>query len=173
MGEEDEFAAEGGWLVMAWCASLAGGAPRHGQRLLDQIEATTATRPALGAHLQRLEGLINVMLSRPGAVGLLHDAAVELCTQGTRAARDTYLEAIEAVAVVPSIGTGRSARHVAIAALSAPAAPGPRNTGDLLLTGYATSSPRAVHRLLLICATPSARSRPFSQELRIKCRNGE
>ncbi|WP_055585188.1 helix-turn-helix transcriptional regulator [Streptacidiphilus griseoplanus] len=129
-----------GRLLMACGAALVGGAPHRGEQLLNQL-GPDLDPPVLRAHALRLRGLIDMMLSRPGAVGTLLEAARVLGEYDVQASREAYLEAIDAAAVAPRIGEGRTALQVAAAALSASPAPldeARPEVGDLLLTAYAT-----------------------------------
>ncbi|MGI5479434.1 helix-turn-helix transcriptional regulator [Streptomyces lavendofoliae] len=129
-------------LLEACAAALMGGAPHRSEELLEMV--TAAPGPAvLGAHADRLRGLAHVVLGKDGAVRLLLDAARVLSQHDPRAGRDALLEAIDAAMVVPRIGNGASARHVADATLTLSDDPLDTDGGadsasvaDLLLAGH-------------------------------------
>ncbi|MBF6135187.1 AAA family ATPase [Nocardia otitidiscaviarum] len=125
-----------GRLLAAAGAALTAGAPRLAEQLLDRLTPDLGIA-ALDAYAMRLRGFMHVMLGREGAVPLLFDAATVFAATDSRAARDTLLEAFDAVIVVARIGPGVSARHIAEAALTLPPAPGAPIIADLLLDAHA------------------------------------
>lgn len=130
-----------GRLLEACAAALMGGAPHRSEELLVMVTAAPGLA-VLGAHADRLRGLAHVVLGKDGAVRLLLDAARVLSQHDPRAGRDALLEAMDAAMVVPRIGHGASARHIADAALTLSDDPldggaGTASVADLLLAGHA------------------------------------
>ncbi|WP_067536153.1 ATP-binding protein [Nocardia crassostreae] len=123
-------------LFAATGAALTAGAPYLAEQLLDALTPDLGIA-VLDAHAMRLRGFMNVMLGREGAVPLLYDAAMVFAGTDIRTARDTLLEAFDAVAVVARIGGGMTARRIAEAALDLPRPPGEPTLGDLLLDAHA------------------------------------
>ncbi|MFI6868322.1 LuxR C-terminal-related transcriptional regulator [Nocardia sp. NPDC050406] len=129
-------AQRNGRLLAATGAALTAGAPRLAERLLDQLTADLGIA-VLDAYAMRLRGFLNVMLGREGAVPLLFEAARIFREVDARTARDTLLEAFDAVIVVARIGAETSALYIAKAALDAPTVPGEPPLADLLLDAHA------------------------------------
>ncbi|MFE3111169.1 AAA family ATPase [Kitasatospora indigofera] len=137
-------------LLTACEAALAAGLPDRAEALLHQAASDAGT-----AHLARrlrLQGAIHIQNGRetPAATDLLA-AARAYRPSDRRAARDTLLEAFQAVLGASWLGGDVTASTVAQAALDLPAAPGPPDPADLLLTAHATQvlqGPQAASPLL-------------------------
>ncbi|MCM6773573.1 AAA family ATPase [Nocardia sp. CDC159] len=123
-------------LLAAAGAALVAGAPHLAEQLLDLLTPDVGV-PLLDAYARRLRGFLHVMLGRAGAVPLLFEAAQSFRATDARTARDTLLEAFDAVIVVAHIGAGMSARRIAASALDTPPAPGAPSIADLLLDAHA------------------------------------
>ncbi|BDT97020.1 MULTISPECIES: LuxR family transcriptional regulator [Nocardia] len=123
-------------LLTAAGAALTAGAPHLAEQLLNKQTPDLGVA-ILDAYTMRLRGFLNVMLGRTGAVPLLFEAALGFRDFDVRAARDTLLEAFDAVIVVARIGSGMSARRIAETALETPRASETPTLADLLLEAHA------------------------------------
>ncbi|MEW2120778.1 LuxR C-terminal-related transcriptional regulator [Streptomyces sp. NPDC005474] len=124
-------------LLAACEAALTAGRPDRAQALLDR-----AASDAGAAHLPRrlrLRGAIHIQNAREtqAATDLL-TAARAYGPGDRRAARDTLLEAFQAVLGASWLDGDVTASTVARAALNLPPAPGLPEPADLLLTAHAT-----------------------------------
>src|SRR5579864_1904225 len=116
-------------------AKYLAGSPQAALRLLESA-ASAPMDPLEVAMAQRLRGRIALHVSRSGeAAPALLDAAQRLESFDPELARETHLEAMHAAAVAGRLGMGM--RDAAIAARTAPAAPGPQRASDLILDGLA------------------------------------
>ncbi|MFC8449363.1 AAA family ATPase [Kitasatospora sp. NPDC057223] len=124
-------------LLAACEAALAAGLPDRAQALLEHA-ASDAGATHLARRL-RLQGAIHIQNGREtqAATDLLA-AARAYGPDDRRAARDTLLEAFQAVLGASWLGGDVTASTVARAALNLPAAAGPPDLADLLLTAHAT-----------------------------------
>ncbi|MFR9788396.1 helix-turn-helix transcriptional regulator [Streptomyces sp. MB22_4] len=95
-------------LLAACAAALTAGAPYRAEQLLELLSPDHGT-PRIDAQARRFHGLISVLLGRDDAVDSLLAAARILLETDPRAARDTLLEAIDAVCVAGSAGAGAGA----------------------------------------------------------------
>ncbi|MDY0815070.1 AAA family ATPase [Kitasatospora purpeofusca] len=124
-------------LLAACEAALAAGRPDRAQSLLQHAVSDAGTTHL--ARRLRLQGAIHIQNGREtqAATDLL--AAARAYSPGDRrAARDTLLEAFQAVLGASWLGGDVTAPTVARAALDLPTAPGPPDPADLLLTAHAT-----------------------------------
>ena len=162
-------AARAARLLAACEAALAAGLPDRAQALLEH-----ASSDAGAAHLPRrlrLQGAIHIQNGRetPAATDLL--AAARAYGPGDRrAARDTLLEAFQAVLGASWLGGDVTASTVARAALDLPAAPGAPDPADLLLTAHATQvlqGPTAAAPLLRAAVSALAGQRSGPSDVRL------
>jgi DNA-binding CsgD family transcriptional regulator len=119
-------------------SALLQGAPMRVQALLDQAEPDLST-PLLRATAKRLHGLIQEPQARPHlSAGLLLAAARDLMPLDRDVARDTLLEAVNALHVSFGWSEGATIEEVAGAALVALAEQGTSTTPeDVLLEAMA------------------------------------
>ncbi|WP_306205513.1 LuxR family transcriptional regulator [Actinoplanes sp. RD1] len=120
-------------LLAAAGAAITGGALQRAEDLLDRRNPRLDT-PAEAASVLRLRGNLLLATGREGATSLLLDAVELLGPIEPAAARDTLLEAFKAAIVLPRLGPGVTAMHIAQDALKLRL---PDSEGERLLSGHA------------------------------------
>jgi DNA-binding CsgD family transcriptional regulator len=122
--------------VLAAGAYLAAGATEPAEKLLER-GVPHLVDPLVRAQAIRMEAALRILQGRVAeAPGLLLRAANALGDLDVHVARETLLEALDAINWAGPLGTGPSAADIAATAATLPVPPGEETTADRLLAGY-------------------------------------
>jgi DNA-binding CsgD family transcriptional regulator len=125
-------------LLVAAEAALVAGLPAEAEGLVDRAKKTVSD-PLRIAQARRLEAAL-LSFNKPGrAPAILLEAAESLQDLDPEAARDTYIEALQACLVSCQLTFGTTPAAVGTAALAVPRSPSSAGgMSDAILTGFAT-----------------------------------